>query len=303
MTEFITHRDPEASLWQSAVDEAIARSEVPPSGPADEEAPGPALPPPTHPFARVAASAATLLHALALVVALTVLMAIVGWSRPRSGVKPVVLFGSLIVLAFVVVRLTAGQGTLSNRKVLSDLVAETNRAGAAEERGAAEKGGAGESDPRRVAAPRVSERALDRATLQLSEDWLTRAPDEPFTDFIQKDEAAKQRLAQLGCGQHPAQGAPAPGAGKPKMPAPQGAPPKDNRLGPDADALGEDGATGEPPALPLWPLFLVGPAFLYLWWIAAVIFELAVVWHYYIRWSGILPRLEALDPDLRRACT
>ncbi len=42
---------------------------------------------------------------------------------------------------------------------------------------------------------------------------------------------------------------------------------------------------------PVWPIFLSGAAFLYLWWLAALFFDLVVVWHYYIRSSGILDRL------------
>ncbi len=36
---------------------------------------------------------------------------------------------------------------------------------------------------------------------------------------------------------------------------------------------------------PIWPVFLAGPAFLYLWWLAILVFDLTFVWHLYIRWS------------------
>jgi hypothetical protein len=35
----------------------------------------------------------------------------------------------------------------------------------------------------------------------------------------------------------------------------------------------------------LWPLFLAGAAFLYLWWLVALVFDLTFVWHRYIRQS------------------
>ena len=35
--------------------------------------------------------------------------------------------------------------------------------------------------------------------------------------------------------------------------------------------------------LSAWPLFLAGLGFLYLWWLAALIFDLVFVWHHYIR--------------------
>jgi hypothetical protein len=37
---------------------------------------------------------------------------------------------------------------------------------------------------------------------------------------------------------------------------------------------------------PIWPVFLAGAGFLYLWWLAIVLFDLTFVWHLYIRWSG-----------------
>jgi hypothetical protein len=59
---------------------------------------------------------------------------------------------------------------------------------------------------------------------------------------------------------------------------------------------------------PLWPVLLAGAAFLYLWWLAALIFDLAFVWQRYIRqatgiermrewWLFQLPK-EALPPSL-----
>jgi hypothetical protein len=37
---------------------------------------------------------------------------------------------------------------------------------------------------------------------------------------------------------------------------------------------------------PIWPVFLAGAAFLYLWWLAIVTFDLTFVWHLYIRFSA-----------------
>lgn len=38
---------------------------------------------------------------------------------------------------------------------------------------------------------------------------------------------------------------------------------------------------------PTWPLVVATAAFLYLWWLAALLFDLIVAWHVYIRWSQI----------------
>jgi hypothetical protein len=37
---------------------------------------------------------------------------------------------------------------------------------------------------------------------------------------------------------------------------------------------------------PIWPVFPAGAAFLYLWWLAIITFDLTFVWHLYIRWGG-----------------
>jgi len=44
----------------------------------------------------------------------------------------------------------------------------------------------------------------------------------------------------------------------------------------------------------IWPVFLAGAAFLYLWWLAALLFDLVVVWHLYIRSSLINTRIRAM---------
>jgi hypothetical protein len=43
---------------------------------------------------------------------------------------------------------------------------------------------------------------------------------------------------------------------------------------------------------PIWPVFLGGAAFLYLWWLAALIFDLAFVWQRYVRNSIANDRLK-----------
>jgi hypothetical protein len=37
---------------------------------------------------------------------------------------------------------------------------------------------------------------------------------------------------------------------------------------------------------PIWPVFLAFGAFVYLWWLAILLFDLVFVWHRYIRWAG-----------------
>lgn len=36
---------------------------------------------------------------------------------------------------------------------------------------------------------------------------------------------------------------------------------------------------------PVWPVVLALLAFLYLWWLATLLFDVSVIWHYYIRWE------------------
>ncbi len=47
-------------------------------------------------------------------------------------------------------------------------------------------------------------------------------------------------------------------------------------------------------AAPLWPLLLGGAAFAYLWWLAALIFDLVFVWHRYIRHATLQSHLRTL---------
>jgi len=54
----------------------------------------------------------------------------------------------------------------------------------------------------------------------------------------------------------------------------------------------------------LWPLLLANLAFLYLWWLAALIFDLSYIWHQYIRSSWTtktLQKIRAEAPSALRA--
>lgn len=42
---------------------------------------------------------------------------------------------------------------------------------------------------------------------------------------------------------------------------------------------------------PFWPVVLATAAFLYLWWLAALVFDLVFVWHWYIRQSNLMTRV------------
>jgi hypothetical protein len=46
----------------------------------------------------------------------------------------------------------------------------------------------------------------------------------------------------------------------------------------------------------IWPVILAGTAFLYLWFLATLLFDLVVVWQHYIRNSAILNRLQDIHP-------
>ena len=48
---------------------------------------------------------------------------------------------------------------------------------------------------------------------------------------------------------------------------------------------------------PIWPVFLGGAAFLYLWWLAALIFDLVFVWHRYIRSGRAVQILRSFTQD------
>jgi hypothetical protein len=45
---------------------------------------------------------------------------------------------------------------------------------------------------------------------------------------------------------------------------------------------------------PVWPVFLATAAFLYLWWLGALLFDLVFIWHLYIRNSEMLQRMDEI---------
>jgi len=45
---------------------------------------------------------------------------------------------------------------------------------------------------------------------------------------------------------------------------------------------------------PLWPVFVAGAAFLYLWWLAALLFDLVAIWHWYIVNGQVLVRMDEI---------
>jgi len=47
---------------------------------------------------------------------------------------------------------------------------------------------------------------------------------------------------------------------------------------------------------PLWPLVLSGAAFLYLWWLGILVFDLSFVWHRYIRHAVVQDKLVEWAP-------
>ena len=52
---------------------------------------------------------------------------------------------------------------------------------------------------------------------------------------------------------------------------------------------------------PVWPVFIATAAFLYLWWLAALVLDLVVIWHWYIRNAQILDRMDAIMGGKRGA--
>ncbi|HEV2045526.1 MAG TPA: hypothetical protein VGQ95_02900 [Chthoniobacterales bacterium] len=51
---------------------------------------------------------------------------------------------------------------------------------------------------------------------------------------------------------------------------------------------------------PIWPILLAGFAFLYLWWLAALVFDLVFTWRRYIRRSTAINYLRNLRTKLKK---
>jgi len=53
---------------------------------------------------------------------------------------------------------------------------------------------------------------------------------------------------------------------------------------------------------PVWPVFLATAAFLYLWWLAALLFDLVFIWHLYIRQSKLMSRINNVLGTYKERC-
>jgi hypothetical protein len=117
---------------------------------------------------------------------------------------------------------------------------------------------------------RMSEEHLEQVSFRLYNLYVASGRGQTFRSFLERDDAAQRVLKR---------------APRLQTPPPEGEVPA-------------NGASNRP----VWPVFLGGLAFLYLWWVAAVAFDLAVVWQHFIRRQAILRRLERLDDaELTRA--
>jgi hypothetical protein len=158
-------------------------------------------------------------------------VAIISMLRPMWGAKPLVALGTVIVLGFVVARLS-GQATLDRFNEARYLLGAQG-----------------------LTAEELDDTAIDAVARYASDPNREQAE---FRSYV--DAAARERG---------------------RVSAQRGRVSVTRR-----SAAIQDVAMG-----PIWPLILAGAAFLYLWWLAALVFDLAVVWHYYIRESAILDRL------------
>ena len=48
---------------------------------------------------------------------------------------------------------------------------------------------------------------------------------------------------------------------------------------------------------PEWPIVVGSMFFLYVWWLATLLFDLSFVWHSYVRWSTALNAMRRMIPD------
>jgi hypothetical protein len=51
----------------------------------------------------------------------------------------------------------------------------------------------------------------------------------------------------------------------------------------------------------VWPVFVALAAFLYVWWLATLLFDLTVIWHWYIRNAQMLERMDEIMGGSRGA--
>jgi hypothetical protein len=128
---------------------------------------------------------------------------------------------------------------------------------------------------RAALAGRLPEERLDEASADLLERYVSAGSH--AGDFDHFLEAERSNLLKEGHYKEDAERTAAATA-KAKERAPS-APAKEESAGAASDTR------------PVWPVILAGAIFLYLWWLAAHVFDLIVVWQHYIRSSAILDRL------------
>ena len=194
----------------------------------------------------------------------------VSWRYPQVGTKPLVHTGGLIILMVVVTQfMVPSAPSEKDREMMREGLAQNDR----------------------VSVARAVEEDVHTAFGRIG-------------GIIQKRDAerngqgpgARPATADLPAGSTPADTV---GVEPPRDPSTE-----EQRMVRDAASMRyvTDAALDKGP---IWPVFLAGAGFLYLWWLAIVLFDLTFVWHLYIRWSGaqkyIDARLHRPNPEGRSA--
>jgi hypothetical protein len=218
-----------------------------------------------------------MLFILAVVTAAVLLICVLNRLWPASGVKPLIAIGMVIILTFVLVRLLIWPQFIDYHQSLRENMGP-------------------DSPPLATSA---------RKTLELANDRVSQKRDsqkEPprFTEFLKTD-AARNKVPHLRIEKSPPKDKEDElpnGLQKFKKSQP---PNQATAVAPsDSEAQSE---VEQNRFTPLWPLLLAGLAFLYLWWAAALAFDLAVTWQLYVRRGQVMSVLKELSPEFEASET
>jgi hypothetical protein len=193
---------------------------------------------------------------------------------PSSGAKPLVVLGGLAVGLIISFRFSPGhQDYCVVTKEFARVAHECECGG---------KVGAGPESSAPRALPKIHP---DRAAVELLDEYAgerAKAPD--FKHFVaQQDPSAI--AAKLGLQPEP-EAVREIDKGLQRLKAP----PTQDKPTDQKEPKSESDDTG-----PIWPLVPAVALFLYLWYLAAILFDLTVIWHHYIRQSAVLDRLRDID--------
>jgi hypothetical protein len=213
------------------------------------------------------------LAVLLVILAGVLLVSLIGFLWPRCGPYPLVILGCLFIGGVLTIRLF-DRSVYDNFQTAQKIVAASSK----------------------LSGPLLDRAAMDLVNLYTTSEFSGHADGSAKQSFLDFAVANVKAVLQDQNKDYAGAIAAAQALADAQAKARAGRQDHQAKKAPAAEAE----CCSEIPAVdrPIWPLILGGLAFFFLWRLAAVFFDLVVVWHYYIRSSAILDRLNRLRRGL-----